>query len=65
MIEVNEMACPKNHACPAVKRCPEEAIIQDDMHSAPRIDHERCTECGACASACPVFSLAPETTGVL
>jgi Fe-S-cluster-containing hydrogenase component 2 len=63
MIRVNESACPQNHPCPAVKSCPEGAIVQDDISSAPRIDHERCTECGACTSACRVFSLAPETVG--
>ncbi len=65
MIHVNESACPKKHPCPAVRSCPEGAIIQDDICSAPRIDHELCTECGACTDACRVFSFATETAGVV
>ena len=64
MINVNESSCPKNHPCPAVRYCPEGAIVQDDSFSAPRIDHELYTECGACTSVCGVFSLAAETVGV-
>lgn len=55
MIQVDEARCPKNHPCPAVRVCPVDAIIQDDIFSAPRIDHETCIECGACVSACRVF----------
>jgi Fe-S-cluster-containing hydrogenase component 2 len=57
MIAVNEQACPQNHACPATRHCPSGAIIQDDLHSAPRIDHDLCTDCGACSRVCPVFSV--------
>jgi Fe-S-cluster-containing hydrogenase component 2 len=64
MINVNEAACPKNHPCPAVSYCPEGAIVQDDIYSAPRIDHELCTECGACTSVCRVFSRVAEPAGV-
>ena len=58
MIAVNEHACPQNHPCPAVRSCPVGAIIQDDIFSAPRIDHELCTECGACTrpAACSRWS---------
>ncbi len=56
MIAVNVQACPQNHPCPAVQYCPEGAIIQDDIFSAPRIDEEKCTECGACTRVCRVFS---------
>ena len=55
MIHVNENACPQNHPCPAESYCPEGAIVQDDIFSAPRIDRELCTECGACTSVCRVF----------
>ncbi len=55
MIVVDAAHCPKNHPCPAVRLCPVDAIVQDDIFSAPRIDHERCIECGACVSACRVF----------
>ncbi len=41
MIAVNVHACPQNHPCPAVQYCPEGAIVQDDIYSAPRIDEEQ------------------------
>jgi ferredoxin len=64
MINVNELACPQNHPCPAIQSCPVGAITQDDIYSAPHIDHELCTECGACTLACHVFSLVPDQVGV-
>jgi ferredoxin len=64
MIAVNVQACPQNHPCPAVYKCPEGAIIQDDVSSAPRIDDELCTECGVCTQACRVFSRVPNEVGV-
>jgi Fe-S-cluster-containing hydrogenase component 2 len=57
MIAVNVQACPQNHPCPAVQYCPEGAIVQGSIYEAPHIDHEKCTECGACTSVCRVFSL--------
>jgi Fe-S-cluster-containing hydrogenase component 2 len=64
MINVNVQACPQNHPCPAVSSCPEGAIIQDDVFSAPRIDHTLCTDCGACTQACGVFIQARSAVGV-
>jgi NAD-dependent dihydropyrimidine dehydrogenase PreA subunit len=64
MIAVNERFCPKNHACPAVSTCPQGAIVQDDVYSAPHIDHDLCTECGVCTSVCRVFSLASDPAPV-
>jgi Fe-S-cluster-containing hydrogenase component 2 len=64
MIKVNDFACPQNHPCPAVASCPEGAIIQDDIFSAPRIDHDLCTECGRCTKACRVFTQVGETASV-
>ena len=66
MIVVNEHACPQNHLCPAVRSCPVGAIIQDGIFSAPRIDDELCTECGACIKACPmsVFTQVADAVGV-
>ena len=64
MIAVNEYACPQNHPCPAVRSCPVDAIVQDDIFSAPRVDHELCTDCGACTMACRVFSQVPDAVGV-
>jgi Fe-S-cluster-containing hydrogenase component 2 len=64
MIEMNVHACPQNHPCPAVRYCPEGAIIQDDIFSAPRIDQELCTECRACTKVCRVFAWVPDEVGV-
>ncbi len=64
MIEVNVHACPQNHPCPAVHSCPVGAIVQDSIYEAPRIDHELCTDCGACTMACRVFSLVGDEVGV-
>ena len=36
MIVVNDRLCPQNHACPAIASCPEGAIVQDGIYSAPR-----------------------------
>jgi len=55
MIAVDERFCPKNHPCPTVHACPTGAIIQDDIHSAPRVDHALCTECGLCTLSCRAF----------
>ena len=64
MIEVREQFCPKNHPCPSVSMCPQGAIVQDDVSSAPRIDHDLCTECGVCTSTCRVFSFVPDVSPV-
>ncbi len=55
MISIDESACPKNHACPAVAVCPVDAIVQDSIYEAPRIDQETCIDCGACSSMCRTF----------
>lgn len=64
MIAVNADFCPKNHSCPAARYCPTGAIVQDDIYSAPRIDEELCTECGACSNVCRVFASVPDKVGV-
>jgi ferredoxin len=56
MIITNAPACPQNHACPAVRTCPVGAIVQDDIYSAPHIDQDLCTQCGACSLSCHVFT---------
>jgi Fe-S-cluster-containing hydrogenase component 2 len=64
MIAVNVHACPQNHPCPAVQYCPEGAIVQDSINEAPRIDAEKCTECGVCTSVCRAFSLVRDEVAV-
>lgn len=65
MIIINSDACPKNHACPAARYCPAGAIVQEDIYSAPRIDEELCTDCGACVQICRrVFNQVSEEVGV-
>ncbi len=64
MIITNPLACPQNHACPAVRRCPVEAIVQDNIYSAPRIDQDLCTECGACSQVCRVFTQVADQVAV-
>lgn len=56
MVDVNANYCPKNHACPVVKICPTDAIIQDSIYSAPRIDESKCVKCGKCTQTCFVFT---------
>ena len=55
MIAVDERFCPKNHACPTVHVCPTGAIVQDDIHSAPRVDQDLCIDCGLCTGSCRTF----------
>ena len=55
MIIVNENYCPQNHPCPVVSRCPLGAIEQKNFYSAPTINKEKCTDCGACTQFCGVF----------
>lgn len=64
MIIINPNACPKNHACPAARKCPEGAIAQANIFSAPRIDPDLCTECGQCTMMCRAFVEVAEPVGV-
>jgi ferredoxin len=45
--------CPQNHPCPSVRVCPVGALSQDG-YLAPKVDEEKCTECGACIEYCPM-----------
>jgi Fe-S-cluster-containing hydrogenase component 2 len=65
MIVVNDRYCPQNHGCPAVKTCPQGAITQETILSAPRIDYELCTDCGVCSQACRVFQYVPDDDAVV
>jgi Fe-S-cluster-containing hydrogenase component 2 len=60
MIVIRKEFCPANHVCPSIKRCPVGAIIQDSPNEPPRIDMSKCTNCGLCAKACPVFQKVPD-----
>ncbi len=55
-IEVNHKRCPQNHLCPAVQVCPVNAITQEG-YAAPKVDQEKCIDCGACARFCPLGAL--------
>jgi len=65
MIAVYQHACPQNHACPAVLHRPVGALIQEDIFSAPPIDRELCTECGACSQICCSFYWISDKVGVV
>ncbi|MCK4641362.1 MAG: 4Fe-4S binding protein [Candidatus Marinimicrobia bacterium] len=56
MIDVKEHFCPQNHACPALNYCPTGAITQESIYSAPKIDQDKCTDCGLCTRVCRVFT---------
>jgi ferredoxin len=43
--------CPQNHPCPLVPLCPTGAISQKG-YAAPRIELDKCIECGACSVSC-------------
>ena len=55
MVTVKSHMCPKNHPCPAVHSCPVDAIYQEDIFSAPKVDEDKCIKCGQCTLACRVF----------
>jgi len=50
-IYVEPTHCPENHPCPALRVCPVGALSQDGF-AAPKVDEEKCTDCGACTSYC-------------
>ncbi|HPS56643.1 MAG TPA: 4Fe-4S binding protein [Spirochaetota bacterium] len=55
-MKVNPQRCPQNHACPAIKVCPVDAISQKG-HGLPVIDENKCINCGACADFCPMKAI--------
>ena len=48
--------CPSNHKCPAVEVCPVGALSQNEFE-APKVDHEKCINCGKCTKRCPKGAL--------
>ena len=53
---VNKSRCPQNHACPAVKVCPVDALTQEGF-AAPTVNMEKCIKCGKCVKFCPMNAL--------
>ena len=51
-IIVDNTRCPQDHSCPAVKACPEGALIQEDFN-APLVNQSLCIMCKKCIRACP------------
>lgn len=50
-LKVNQSLCPQNHRCPMIPLCPVGAISQEG-YGLPKIDKEKCIECGRCARIC-------------
>ena len=55
-LTVNKNRCPQNHACPAIRVCPADALSQNGF-SAPKVDMEKCIVCGKCVRYCPMGAL--------
>lgn len=53
---VDQVRCPQNHPCPAVRVCPVGALKQTG-YKAPDIDQEKCIACGKCVRYCPMRAL--------
>ncbi len=51
--------CPQNHKCPSIKVCPVEALSQDGFN-APKVNYEKCIQCGKCSNFCPKSALVLE-----
>jgi ferredoxin len=56
IMHVDAHRCPQNHRCPAIRICPVGAIRQQG-NALPIIEREKCVECGACASFCPMGAI--------
>jgi Fe-S-cluster-containing hydrogenase component 2 len=52
MLAVIPQRCPQDHPCPCVQVCPVDAVSQEGFN-APRIDKDKCIECGECVRFCP------------
>lgn len=58
-IIVKQDRCPQNHACPAVRVCPVNALKQDGFN-APTVDKDKCINCKKCVMVCPMGALQAE-----
>lgn len=56
---VKTARCPQNHACPSVRVCPVDALLQQGF-AAPQVDLEKCIKCGKCVKSCPMGALVLE-----
>lgn len=50
-IKIEISRCPQNHRCPLIGICPVGAIVQEG-YGAPKIDYDKCIECGNCVRSC-------------
>ncbi|MDE5636448.1 MAG: 4Fe-4S binding protein [Alistipes sp.] len=50
-VMVDGAACPQNHRCPLIERCPVNAIAQEGF-ALPTVDAEACISCGTCVEHC-------------
>lgn len=55
-VQILKHRCPQNHSCPAVNVCPVNAITQGGF-SAPRVDDDKCINCGRCTFFCPTGAI--------
>ncbi|MFZ5351620.1 MAG: 4Fe-4S dicluster domain-containing protein [Bacillota bacterium] len=58
-ISINPARCPQNHRCPMINACPVKAITQDG-YKLPKIDNEKCIDCGRCIKLCPMRAVQRE-----
>ena len=54
VIKINPDFCPANHPCPVVRVCPVGAIYQEG-YGVPKVDSEKCIDCGKCTRVCATF----------
>lgn len=59
-LTIDKNRCPQNHKCPMLRVCPVEAITQDG-YGLPKIDPEKCIECGKCTKYCPMGAVVKQT----
>lgn len=55
-IRVIASRCPQNHRCPSIRVCPVGALTQEG-NRAPRVDVQKCVDCGRCVQSCPMAAL--------
>ncbi|MHB0858640.1 MAG: 4Fe-4S binding protein [Anaerolineae bacterium] len=58
-IRVVGSRCPQNHRCPSLRACPVGALSQQGV-AAPKVDPDKCIDCGKCLRTCPMGALQNE-----